>query len=430
MSESDRVGAARVSRRTLLGMLAVGATGLLAACAPASTAPAAAPAPPTSAPAATAAKPPASPAAAGSPAASPAAAPSAVASVSPVVATKPAAGSGRWGMTAEQEAAWAQVEAAGNKEGEFTYYGTGNVAERAVPMMQELWTKEYPGIKMNYLFLGGATQAYARIQAEQESKTYVCDCQDGAQFNILRQEPPGSFQAQLPPAASDPTAKWWIDPLAGPPPRGLFVGTTANHWPIWINTNMLAPADRPKGYQDLVTNPKYKGQILFRNPWQSGGGNHVFRFTTEAYGVDWAQKMKAQEPGFQADQDQALVQVARGEYAIGIGLTGRTATQLLGEGLPIAAVWPDDLGIYSTIGYAVATGAPHANAARVFVNWTVTPLGQKFHADLGYVPFRTDVPSSDVWTKGYESSRVQKEVDTTNEQLQTLSDQATAIFKN
>ena len=40
-----------------------------------------------------------------------------------------------------------------------------------------------------------------------------------------------------------------------------------------------------------------------------------------------------------------------------------------------------------------------------------------------------DVPSSDVWTKGYERSKVQKDVDTTNEQLEELSKQATAILR-
>jgi iron(III) transport system substrate-binding protein len=332
-------------------------------------------------------------------------------------------------MTAEQETAWKQVEAAANKEGELTHYGTGNIAERAVPVLQDLWNKDYPEIKLNYLFLGGAPQVIARIQAEQESKQYVCDTQDGSLNNILRQEPPGSFPPYLAPAAADPSAKWVNDVYRGTEPKGLFVAASTSTWAIWTNSQLLPAADRPKSYKDLADNPKYKGQILFRNPWQTGGGNHVFRFATEAYGLDWAHKMAALEPGFAADQDQALVQVARGEYPIGIGLSGRTASQLIKDGLPLAVAWPEDLGIYSSIGFAIARGAPHVNAARVFVNWMLTPPAQKFWADLGLVPESQNVPPTEEWLKGFMTPKERKENLASNEELQVLYDQASAILK-
>src|SRR5690242_16986131 len=123
----------RVDRRLFLRWtLFSGSAALLAACSPAAApSPTAAPAKPaapaaTSAPAPAAA--PAAPPAAASPAAE-AAKPAAAAAASPAAAAKPAAGSGRWGMSTNQEAAWKQIEDAANKEGTLTYYSLGSLPQ-------------------------------------------------------------------------------------------------------------------------------------------------------------------------------------------------------------------------------------------------------------------------------------------------------------
>ena len=83
-------------------------------------------------------------------------------------------------MTADQEAAWQQIEAAAKKEGTLTYYSLGSVPQNKIEMLQSLWQKDYPEIKLEYLYIGNGSVMAARLSTEQDSKNYVADIVDVA----------------------------------------------------------------------------------------------------------------------------------------------------------------------------------------------------------------------------------------------------------
>jgi iron(III) transport system substrate-binding protein len=369
---------APVTRRAAIGwMLAAGATGLLAACAPATPAPA-----PTAVAAPATAKP--------------------TATSAPAQAATPAAAAARWGMNPAQAAAWQTIEDAARKEGTLTYYSLGSVPENRVDDLQKAWQQDYPGIKVDYLFVGNAAAVTARVTTEQDSKTYVGDVADLAVRQVLI-IPADYFEAFIPPAVTDPSVKWLKDPVADPGHKGIAVTNFAQFFAIWTNTTLVKPDQAPKNLLDVASNPMWKGQIIWRVPWSAGGGNHLYYFAVQQYGRDWVTMMQAQQPVFADDQDAALVQVARGEYAIGLGLTGRQASQFIKDGQPIAAIWPNDFLISVTESHPVLAHAPHPNAAKVFANWLMTERGQTLWRDLGQTPMRADILPTDEWMKGAAS---------------------------
>ena len=332
-------------------------------------------------------------------------------------------------MTQDQEAAWQQVEAAAKKEGTLTYYSLGSVPQNKVEMLQKLWQQDYPEIKLEYLYIGNGSVMASRLSTEQDSKNYVADIVDLA-VRQVRIMDVNYFEPFTPPSALDPAVKWIAGPMGETQPRGLTTAVFGQYFGIWTNSNMVKGADLPNNLMDVASNPKWKGQIIWRQPWASGGGNHTYVFATQQYGKDWVTKMQAQQPTFAEDQDQALLQVARGEYAIGIGLTGRTAGQLIKDGQPIAVVWPDDFVITITEGAPIAAHAPHMNAAKVFVNWQMTEKGQQLWRDLGQFPLRADIAPAEPWMKGVERAKQVFENFLNADQQEASYKQAAADFKN
>lgn len=331
-------------------------------------------------------------------------------------------------MTPEKEAAWKTIEEAAKKEGTVVYYSLGSVPQNKVELLQSLWKQDYPDIKLEYLYVGNGSVMASRVTTEQEAKTYVADVVDVAvrQVRIMN---PSFWVPFVPPAAEDPSVKWLISPIGETTPPRLTTANFAQYFAIWTNSNLVKGADVPKNIMDVVSNPKWKDQIISRQPWASGGGNHLYHFATQEYGREYVTKLQAQNPTFAEDQDQALIQVARGEFAIGLGLTGRTAGQLIKDGQPIAAVWPNDFVITVTEGMPIVTGAPHMNAAKVFVNWMLTEKGQQLWRDLGQFPVRADIPPAEPWMRGVENAKKTFENFLNAEQQEASYKQATADFK-
>ena len=139
--------------------------------------------------------------------------------------------------------------------------------------------------------------------------------------------------------------------------------------------------------------------------WTSGGGSHLYYFAKKVYGPEWVTKMQAQNPTFSEDQDAALLQVARGEFAIGLAISGRQGAQFIKAGQPLRAVWPDDFVITSTQGNQLIVKAPHPNAAKVFINWHLTERGQQFWRDLGQFPLNAAIAPAEDWMKGVSNAK-------------------------
>lgn len=366
----------RITRRALLGYMAIGAGGLLAACGGAPSV------------------------------ASPAPAATAAATAAAATAAAPAAPA-RWGMTAAQAAAWKQIEDAAKKEGRLTYYSVGSVPANKVESLKAAWRKDYPEIEIDYLAAGNNAAIIARLTTEQESKAYTADAVDFSIGNAIRVNP-AFFEDFAAPAAGDPAAKWAFEPVVRVQNKAVETAMMAQYFGFWINTSKVKVADAPQNYMDL-TNPKWKGQIVYRQPWTTGGGNHSYVFATKTYGDAWIKGMQAQSLTFAADQDAALLQVAKGEFAIGVGLTGRQGGEFIKQGLPLAAVWPEDIGIRVSNGIVIGNKAPHVNAAKVFANWMITQGGQGLWRDLGQFPINANVAPGEDWMKGFTRSKTSNE---------------------
>ncbi len=348
-------------------------------------------------------------------------------SAASAVASAASGGPARWGMTAAQNEAWQQVEAAAKKEGKVVYYSLGSVPAAKVDQLKSTFAKDYPDIEVQYVNVGNGSELASRLTAEQDSKVYVADVFDrSVQFALGLSQYLAPFAA---PAALDPSVKWLTNPLADPGATGLVRAEFAMYVAIWYNTKNVKAADAPKSHTDL-TDPKWKGQIIWRTPWETGAGSTTYIFGKQELGSGWPAKMKTQNPTFASDQDAALLQVARGEFAIGMGLTGRTGGQLVKDGQPLAANFPTDFTVSVPQGTQLVKSAPHPNAAKVFTNWMLTERGQTFWRDLAQFPQRADIAPSEPWMQSItQAKKILSQALVTDPVQAAAQDEAKALFK-
>jgi ABC-type Fe3+ transport system substrate-binding protein len=353
--------------------------------------------------------------------------PAASSAPSAAAGTQSPASSPRWGLSASDWAAWQQVEAAAKKEGKVVYYSLGSVPASKVDTLKASFAKDYPEIEVQYVNVGNGSELAARLSAEQDAKVYVADVFDrSVQFALGL----GKYLAEfIPPAAQDKSVTWLTNPLADPDAKGLVRAEFSQYVAIWYNTKLVSAADAPKNHTDLL-NAKWKGQIIWRTPWETGAGSTTYIFAKQELGNDWPSKMRAQNPTFASDQDAALTQVARGEFAIGLGLTGRTGGQLMKDGQPLNANFPNDFTVAVPLGTQLVKAAPHANAAKVFANWMLTQPGQELWRDLGQFPQRADIAPADPWMKPIAQVKKILSQATVSDATQTKAqDEAKALYK-
>jgi len=305
-------------------------------------------------------------------------------------------------MTAEQESAWQQIEAAADKEGAITYYGQGIITPSQVPLFMDTWKKSYPNIKID-LVNGTTADVQTRISTEQDAKTYVGDVGDISVRSGLLEAKRGYSQKFIPPAAIDATVKWSAERVYG---DGDVISDHMTWFPTWINTKLVQPQDEPTTHLDFL-DPKWKGKILWYVPWTEGGGWNEYYWTKKVYGMDWVNKMVTQQPAFAQGSAELMTPLARGEYAIVLGATGAgVATQMLRNNQPIKALWLDDFIHGVPTGHILLKNAPHPNAAKVLLNWWIADAGQRVQSEvIGQFPVRADIPLRDDWQKGVDNPK-------------------------
>jgi iron(III) transport system substrate-binding protein len=137
------------------------------------------------------------------------------------------------------------------------------------------------------------------------------------------------------------------------------------------NKELAKKADVPRRYEDL-TDPKWKDKIVMPNPanhattigWLIGLKEHVFK--SEAEWMKFVKGLAANRPMFVASLGPTPAPIASGEKPIGISMPKYIITNAPAP-LDWARISQPMLGTPRAI--AVASKAPHPNAARLFVDY-------------------------------------------------------------
>jgi len=267
-----------------------------------------------------------------------------------------------------QEADWDKVIAAAKKEGTVTVYHASLGAPHFAAIVKTFEDKY--GIEVKQ-FDARASELSERIRTEQASGRYVADLEYHGAATVKVQAKDGYIQPRgFIPNAANIREPFEVTPISVP---GWMQPTA-----MLINTEMVKPEDEPKNWTDML-DPKWKGKILSDDPRALGSGQTMFYVTYKKYGREFQEKLIAQDLVFSRDLQVNARRVARGEYPVLLEQIIPFAKAL--QGLPVKVIVPSDGVFYTVHTGAILKGAPHYNAARLFMNHVIELESQKTYGE-------------------------------------------------
>jgi ABC-type Fe3+ transport system substrate-binding protein len=224
-------------------------------------------------------------------------------------------------------------------------------------------------------------------------------------------------------------SKWWRGRhyYSDPEKQYLFrYVASAQLGQISYNTQMVQPKEFVSFWDFLK--PKWKGKILARDirlPGTGGSAIRLFYYSPEM-GPEFVRKLFGEtDITLFRDRRQGLDWLASGKFPLCLWCEG--VEKANSQGLPVDVFGRMKEGAGLSAGQAILTlvnQAPHANAAKVFINWFLSRDGQlNFQKALGKADegapdsLRIDIPKDDVDPKSRRIDGV-KYVDT--EQWQAM----------
>lgn len=178
-------------------------------------------------------------------------------------------------------------------------------------------------------------------------------------------------------------------PQDGIPQHRTWFPDRLNFFVVGYNTQKVKREELPKTYDGFL-DPRWKGRIGLEatdSEWMAAlvkkGG---------ATGSEFFKKLSAMKPDVRKGHVLLAQLVATGEIPVGLTLYNANVESLKAKGAPIdfAPVQPV---VARPQGIGVAKHAPHPAAALLFVDFVLSPEGQKLYESMGRVPASTKVKS-------------------------------------
>ena len=297
-------------------------------------------------------------------------------------------------------AADASLVAAAKAEGRLSWYTTQIIDQLSKPI-GEAFERAY-GIKVEYT-RSDANEGARRIMTESAAGRMQADVFDGVaspvlvKQNLVMAYTPDSAR-RLPPKYVDKDGHW----LA----TNLYVYT------LGVNTDLVPPGSEPKTFADLLA-PKWKGRMAWsgRASTSSAAGfvGAVLAAMGDDKGRDYLRALAKQDIApVTVSARQLLDQVIAGEYPVAIEILDNHASISKSKGAPVA--WaPLENNLVALSVMSATREAPHPNAAKLFLDFVMSPEGQALYRDHDYIPVDPAVTPRDpglrpdgVHLKGYD----------------------------
>ncbi len=269
------------------------------------------------------------------------------------------------------------------KEGKITLY-SGLTINQALRPLAEGFHKKYPGVKIEF-WRGSSRKVVQKVLAEIRSRNLVADVLEGSGLaeSMVKAKAVAKFTtpglAAIDPAFHDKESQWV-------PSRFSYFGMA-------YNTKLIPPGTQPKTYADLL-DPKWKGKIAWRIGSETGAELLVTvlrKSMGDAKADAYFKALKGQGIiGFSGSARTLVNRVVEGEYPIAVNIFMHHATISQKKGAPVAAQPLEPVpSVNGTL--MIPKGVKHPYGAMLFVDYYLSPEGQKVLRKARYFPVRKDV---------------------------------------
>ncbi|PHK96094.1 Tat pathway signal protein [Pseudoroseomonas rhizosphaerae] len=275
---------------------------------------------------------------------------------------------------------------AAKSEGEVTWY-TGQMQAEPSEALGRGFSERYPGVKVNVV-RSTSQVAFQRLAQDMRAGIAQCDVFSSTDHShaahLKRQDRLAAYR----PRNADGLIQAARD--AGDP-DGFFHVTYLGLYLMARNSNAVSEAEAPKSWKDL-TDPKWRGKIAVGHPGYSGAITSWCLLMRKMYGWDYFKALEKNQPQIGRSSGDPVTTLNAGERVIGAGIPSATTLLSISRGNPITLIYPTDGTLMVPAPSAVLRNAPHASAARLFMEFLTGPEGQRVTRRFFGESLRDDVP--------------------------------------
>ena len=266
---------------------------------------------------------------------------------------------------------------AARREGELVYYASMNVAEANAVI--SAFEKRYPFIKVKLNRIG-SEKLLTRVLTEARAKKIFADVIQTVEFSMHIFSRSGIL-ARYTPQANSIYPKEFKE-------EGFWTTVYYNAYVTAYNTRLVATRALPKSYDDLL-DPKWKGALMMEGTkadWFAG----MLQILGQERGLKYMRALAKQQPSPREGHELLAQLIVAGEGLFDINIPAASVERMKERGAPIE--WTA-LGEVPAImvGIGLSAQAPHANAAKVFLDFVLSREGQKLMQTPGRLIARGDL---------------------------------------
>jgi len=267
------------------------------------------------------------------------------------------------------------------KEGLVVSFDTGPEWANWKVLFRE-FKRRYPEVEMTYNDLGSAATVVALEKARRRPQAdtayyFAASAVDAARKDVVAPFRPVNFE-RLPEVFREPEGRW-------------FTIHTLNI-AFLVNTKLVRNV--PQGWADLLK-PEYRGSVVYLDPRSTGVGQ--VGVIAAAYGnggsidnlrpgTDYFGRLHAVGNVLRVEGTTPYAKFLKGEIPIWISYEndGLKAKHVDGMGDAAAVVIPREASASAPYAISLVKGAPNPNAGKLWLNFTMSELGQGLFAQ-GFV---------------------------------------------
>ena len=279
-------------------------------------------------------------------------------------------------------------------------------------LVEETFEAQNPAIDVRWLDMG-SQEVLDRVRAETANPQ--CDVWFGGPATIVARGARTDLLQPYRPAWADAV------PAASRGPGDLYFGLYRTPPILVFNTDAVGEDEAPRDWEDLL-DPRWKGQVLVRDPLASGTmrtifgmilGRSVAATGDPEQGFEWLRRLDAQTKEYVHNPALLHQKMVRQEGLV----TLWELTDILFQrqrGAPLGYRFPTSGSPVIDDSIALVRGSPHVEAARAFIDWVGSREAQKLTAEKAFrLPARLDIPPEELpeWAREALTELVTEETD-------------------
>ena len=159
-------------------------------------------------------------------------------------------------------------------------------------------------------------------------------------------------------------------------PDGAYWATMVNAVPYMYNTEKVSAADIPNSALDFLK-PQFKEKIVTAYPADDDVTLWVFYHIVQKYGWGYMDKYMAAKPNFIQGHLGEQRSIGSGQNLVTFNSIYNITAVLKKQGMKVDTHFPTvDATPFWPLSGAIFKGAPHPNAAKLFLTWLLEPAQQ------------------------------------------------------